>query len=298
MRFFWYNTNMNKKIKLSETTKFNRLPFYIERYDANRPVRMHAHDCVDVTFCTGGTALVPVGDITLDFYKGCIMAVSESVPHGIAQPKDFEGYSIMFDPFLIESRNPKIKDSPGYHSMITLSSLPVDNSPFYSSAEIREPYFSQLKELAERLLYEYEHADEFSPSVITGLLYSFVVTFVRQFEQITAAKALDGNILHLSSEIMQRNVASKISIKEIAAECNISEQHLHRIYRKLRNKTPLQILTDLRMQKAQYLLVTTSYSLSKIAGLCGFYDSSHMNKVFRKNFGILPAQYRKENLQE
>ena len=289
---------MNKKIRLSEHTKFNRLPFYIERYEASRPVRMHTHDCVDITFCTGGTALVPVGDMTLDFYKGCIMAVSDSVPHGIAQPNNFEGYSIMFDPFLIESRNPKIKESPGYHSMITLSSLPVDNSPFYSSVESREPYFSQLKELAERLLYEYEHADDFSPSVITGLLFSFVITMVRQFENTVAQKALDKNILHLSSEIMQRNASTKISIKEIAAACNISEQHLHRIYRKARKKTPLQILTELRTQKAQYLLVTTSHSLSKIAGLCGFYDSSHMNKVFLKVLGILPAEYRRKHKQE
>ncbi|MBR2877607.1 MAG: helix-turn-helix domain-containing protein [Clostridia bacterium] len=289
---------MIKNFKLSEHTKFNRLPFAIEKYSGYCPSEMHTHDCVDITFNIKGTMLASVGDMTLDFYEGCIMAVSGNVPHGFAQTKDCEGYSIMFDPFIVESRNPKIKESPGYHSMITLSSLPVDNSPFYSSAELREPYFSQLKELAERLMYEYEQADEYSPSVITGLLYSFVVTFVRQFEQSNAAKALDRNILHLSSEIMQRNVANKISIKEIAAACNISEQHLHRIYRKVRNKTPLQILTDLRMQKAQYLLVTTSLSLSKIADKCGFYDSSHMNKVFRKNCGMLPAQYRKENLQE
>lgn len=298
MVFFWYNTNMNKKFKLSDKTKFNRLPFAIERYNDNNSVSMHTHDCVDITFCTGGTALVPVGDMTLDFYEGCIMAVSDSVPHGIAQPKDFEWYSIMFDPFLIESRNPKIKDSPGYHSMITLSSIPVDNSPFYSSVEVHDPYFSQLKELAERLLYEYEHADEFSPSVITGLLYSFVVTLVRQFEERVEKDSLDRSILHVSSEIMQRNISNKISIKEIARECNISEQHLHRIYKKARGTTPLQLLTDLRLRKAQYLLVTTPYSFSKIAGLCGFYDSSHMNKVFLKVLGLLPAEYRRKHKQE
>ena len=226
------------------------------------------------------------------------MAVSGDVPHGVAQPNDFEGYSIMFDPFLVESRNPKIKDSPGYHSMITLSSLPVDNSPFYSSVEVRDPYFSQLKELAERLLYEYERADEFSPSVITGLLYSFVITLVRQFEERVASFSTDRNILYVSSEIMQRNVSNKISIKEIAAACNISEQHLHRIYKKTHGKTPLQLLTELRLRKTQYLLVTTPYSLSKIAGLCGFYDSSHMNKVFHKVFGILPADYRRKHKQE
>ncbi len=294
----WYNTNMNKKIKLLEHTKFNRLPFFIESYSNNRSVTVHTHDCVDITFCTGGTALVPVGDMTLDFYKGCIMAVSGNVSHGVAQPKDFEGYSIMFDPFLIESYNPRIKDSPGYHSMITLSSLPVDNSPFYSSVEMHDPYFSQLKELAERLMYEYERADEFSSSVITGLLYSFIITLVRQFEDRLATHSLDRNILHVSSEIMQRNISNKISIKEIAAACNISEQHLHRIYKKTHGKTPLQILTDLRLSKTQYLLVTTPYSLSKIAELCGFYDSSHMNKVFLKVFGILPADYRRKNKQE
>ena len=294
----WYNTNMNKKIRLSEHIKFNRLPFSIERYNPDSPVQMHTHDCVDITFCTGGTALAPVGDMTLDFYKGCIMAVSGNVPHGIAQPKDFEGYSIMFDPFLIESRNPKIKDSPGYHSMITLSSLPVDNSPFYSSVEVHAPYFSQLKEIAERLVYEYERADEFSPSVITGLLYSFVVTLVRQFEERVATHSIDRSILYVSSEIMQRNVSNKISIKEIASACNISEQHLHRVYKKVRGKTPLQTLTELRLRKAQYLLVTTPNSLSKIAGLCGFYDSSHMNKVFLKVMGILPADYRRKHRQE
>ena len=181
--------------------------------------------------------------------------------------------------------------------MITLSSAPISQGPVYSSLAIIEPFFTQLKSMAEVMEQEYTNADNCSESAITGLLYSFVLILSRQYEYYRKKRGSSDAIIHHTYEILHRNIKNKISVGDIARSCNVSEQHLRRIYKKVTSVSPMHTLMELRIQRAKYLLVSTTYTLAKIADECGFYDASHMNKYFKEFCGISPAEYRTQNNQ-
>jgi AraC-like DNA-binding protein len=47
-----------------------------------------------------------------------------------------------------------------------------------------------------------------------------------------------------------------------------------------------------RIEKAQQLLITTKYSLDKIAELSGLNNASYLSRLFKRFTGMSPGKYR------
>jgi AraC-like DNA-binding protein len=63
-------------------------------------------------------------------------------------------------------------------------------------------------------------------------------------------------------------------------------------------QTPKDFISTIRMKKSLVLLKEHSgVSISEIAAMVGFNDTSYFIKMFKQNFGVTPKQYRmKENI--
>lgn len=59
----------------------------------------------------------------------------------------------------------------------------------------------------------------------------------------------------------------------------------------------LTYLTNIRMEQAKKLLLTTSLSITEISERSGYKDYRVFTKVFKKSEGITPSQYRRDFLQ-
>ena len=58
----------------------------------------------------------------------------------------------------------------------------------------------------------------------------------------------------------------------------------------------LTYLTNMRLEKAKKLLVSTALSVAEIAEQCGYSDYRVFTKVFKKTEGITPSQFRRDFL--
>lgn len=57
---------------------------------------------------------------------------------------------------------------------------------------------------------------------------------------------------------------------------------------------PMQYLQQYRLIRARELLLQGQLSVTTIAVECGFYDGAHLDRVFRKAYGLSPRHYRRE----
>ena len=83
------------------------------------------------------------------------------------------------------------------------------------------------------------------------------------------------------------------SIHEVADYCQISHEHLSRIFRKEIEQSPIHYLTNLRIEHALFLLLNTTHSIEEIAIQCGFQNGNYFSKVFKKYLSYSPKEYRK-----
>ena len=75
--------------------------------------------------------------------------------------------------------------------------------------------------------------------------------------------------------------------------------HLHRNYlakamKETFGKTPLEVLTEIRLEYAKQYLLRTDYDIRKISRLVGFGSEIYFSNCFKKHLGISPKNYRKK----
>ncbi len=87
------------------------------------------------------------------------------------------------------------------------------------------------------------------------------------------------------------NIA-EMSVEKLAAHCHMSTKYFQTHFRRRCGITPGKFLNDLRMNYVSRLLECTAMKLSSIAEAAGFYDASHLCRVFRQQTGITPDAFR------
>ena len=89
----------------------------------------------------------------------------------------------------------------------------------------------------------------------------------------------------------------ELSIEKICSYLNVSSAYFSTIFKKDTQKTFVQYLTDLRMEKAIELLKTTEDKTYIIAEKVGYPDPNYFSYVFKKQYGIAPSKYRRNDEQ-
>lgn len=103
-------------------------------------------------------------------------------------------------------------------------------------------------------------------------------------EEYIAAKVMD---------IIKEEYESSIGIETIAARLELSPNYLGALFKQYTGKNFIEVLTDIRMKRAEELLISGTETLNFVATKVGFVNVSHFCKVFKKRNGISPMDYRK-----
>lgn len=107
----------------------------------------------------------------------------------------------------------------------------------------------------------------------------------------------DDPIVRRALLVMQQHIDSPPSIAEIASRMGSSKRQLERHFRAALDISPQAAFLDIRLDRAHHLIGTTGKSVSAIAVECGFCDTSHLGRMFRRRFGSTPAEFRKSSVR-
>jgi YesN/AraC family two-component response regulator len=92
---------------------------------------------------------------------------------------------------------------------------------------------------------------------------------------------------------MKSNYRHEISLEELARAAYISPSYLSKIFKRETGYTINNYLSKIRIDESKKLMADKTLSLLTICGMVGFEDQSYFSKVFKKQEGVSPAQYRK-----
>ena len=90
------------------------------------------------------------------------------------------------------------------------------------------------------------------------------------------------------------NYNKNISIESYASDHNMSVSWFIRNFKEYTNATPAQYLLSLRISNARVLLESTSYNISEISNIVGYDNPLYFSRVFKKQFGISPSEFRRQ----
>ena len=109
----------------------------------------------------------------------------------------------------------------------------------------------------------------------------------------TMLDQMDQQLLkNIEQYVMQNMSRGQISLEEMASAMGMGRvPFFHRI-RTLTNKTPAELVRDMRLKHACILLKRTNINMSELATNIGFLTAENFINIFKEKFGMTPLEYR------
>jgi AraC-like DNA-binding protein len=95
--------------------------------------------------------------------------------------------------------------------------------------------------------------------------------------------------------ILAENFDKHITIPQLARQAGINEAKLKEGFKEIYGQSIHSYLQQLRLEKAQQLLLTTALSVTDITYYIGYSHVTHFTTLFKKELGLTPTEWRKKN---
>ena len=97
---------------------------------------------------------------------------------------------------------------------------------------------------------------------------------------------------------IQEHLAEEVSLSVLAEEFHLNSQYISQLFKSEIGVGFLAYLTNIRMEQAKKLLLTTGLSIAEVSEQSGYGDYRVFTRVFKKTEGITPSQYRRDFLEK
>ena len=88
-----------------------------------------------------------------------------------------------------------------------------------------------------------------------------------------------------------------LSVQSIADSVELTENYLSGLYKRETGENLHHVITDLRMERARYLLLH-GWHATDVAQRCGYSSFSYFHSVFRRQTGMTHADFARRNGRE
>jgi len=171
--------------------------------------------------------------------------------------------------------------------------------PRYLHLRLEQDRSQAFQSVLDLLAVETAQPGIASSRLITCLYESLFVYAIRAYAGNSAAplKGWLGAMSdeHLSKAIgaMHSGIDRSWSVKSLAREARMSRSAFALRFRTVLGQTPFEYLTQWRMYRAGAMIRSNNMSFSEVASAIGYGSESSFSRVFRREMGEAPREYRR-----
>lgn len=97
--------------------------------------------------------------------------------------------------------------------------------------------------------------------------------------------------------LMRQSLQEIGTVKSIARAVGVTERELTRLFHQHLRIPPAEYWRQMRLKAAHWQVLNSSRSIAQIAHECGFTDSSHLIRLFKRTYQVTPAHLRRSRDQ-
>lgn len=277
-----------KEFRLKEFNGGSPFPFHIQQdiHENTFPVHSHA-DFYELVFVIGGSAMHIVDDECFPIKKGDVFVIGTERSHGFSDAVGFKICNIMFgfDEFFGQSSD--ICSSQSFRSLF------FGKDGLQSKLTLPPDEFIRICDVLKMLQNEYETDSDGRETLLRSYFMMLSVILSRLFASKESGKNRSAENITAAAEFIERNFTEKLTLDSIAEVTHYSARHFVRIFTETYHQTPQEYIVSLRLRRACNLLEEGELSVEETAQQSGFGDGNYFSRVFKKQMGITPSEYRR-----
>ena len=236
---------------------------YVGKHALTMTVSRHRHRSCELIFCTSGSGVMIFDDRKLPYATNDIAFIPSLLPHANVSATGFTNIHINMDEATLNQTEPFI--------------IPADPNGFLFNA------FAAA-------FYHYSSGSEGRALLLS--LYGQLIAAslaVRKPERSEIVQKLENNILENYPDC-------GYDLNAFLSTLPFSAEYLKKLFKKEIGLTPLQYLTDKRLENAaNNLAMSGGGNISEIAHQCGFSEPLYFSRLFKRKYGVAPRDYTAEH---
>lgn len=245
-------------------------------------------------YVKAGEAMLHLSDQDIQLKPGYMYLVPSFMPHTyVCQPGFefyymfvYERYGEQSDFFDIYSLPFEVKANEATELLFTnyCNLYPDLNLPYASAEDFNS--HPAYRDYARR----YTELERYEKMQLQGLVWIITSYFMKHAEK---KSSISDDRVSKVCQYIKTNIRKNITLEEIASIACVTKSHLGRLFNQTFGISPLQYIIRTKVQFAQGLLLTTDMSIKDVSKRIGIKDVSYFIRLFKKNIGFTPQDYRK-----
>ena len=261
-------------------------------FHVQKPGAFHYHDFDEIVFVLEGSAMHTADSFNLPISAGDVFVIRKGCSHMYRQIRNLKIANIIYDRAALKINWKQFQKIPGFTALFhpNLREQAHLKNKFSLDAERLEV----INQMLHKLHWEIQKK---SPGweIMAYLFLQELFVFLARCCCLTSKRQSQRKLsLDKMMQFIEKNYSRDLTRDEIMHAGMTSNSAGTRIFRDLLGKTPIEYLSQVRIQHAIYLLKNTDRKISLIASECGFRDSNYFSVQFKKATGFSPRRFARD----
>lgn len=272
-----YDLNFDKNNKIRNAVKL----LYVSsaKYGGDWHSTPHTHNCSELFYVTGGLGQFQIEDQLYPVSTNDLIIINPNVIHTEVSlnSNPLEYIVVGADGLELET----IDGTDNHYRIINCKNF-------------RERTLFSL----QQMLKEMENKALGYETVCQDLMEILVISLFRQTNFSTSLAPVKKNSTRLCKMVhryIDAHYKENITLDSLVELTHVSKYYLVHAFTKEYGISPINYAVARRIEEAKQLLKNDDYTLSFISQMLGFSSQSYFSQIFKKNVGLSPNEYRKQN---
>jgi len=249
----------------------------------------HVHPgCLEISFCQRGSLIYESGGRTYQFMPGNVFISQPDEPHRLrTNPKGLVMYWMFFR---FPAKNRSMLGLPSDESLWLVDALRNFSYRMFDGTE-------RLRHAFQRLFALYDNLPRNTAQRRLGLRNTALELLLALVEagEVPSHRSSVDKIVPIMRE-MKKQPGREFHMDELTRGCALSPSALTALFKQATGLPPHAYLIKCRILHSQKMLKNKTMNIVDIAVKLGFCSSQHFAMCFKKETGLTPTEFRKQNL--
>lgn len=252
----------------------------------------HWHTEFEFIYLATGQAVFSIDAEAILVQAGeCVFVNSGQIHSGVSQSDQVLYYSLVFSHELLTNSFDTCQKL--FNEVIT------NKLELFSHFKPKIPDHGEVISELKAIIHELTEKNTAYELALKSKLYSIFCSLIRKNLYTPTPQTKKYSIRSKKYELLKnilgyisQNYNKKISLNDISENVNLTPQYLCRFFKEMTGYTFSGYINHYRIETSCTLLKVSSLSITDIALECGFENVSYFNRVFKRQAGCTPTQFR------